>query len=112
MQNPHGPVDGDGQDVPYPQFCVGLVRRLTIDPDRAFRRQPGAIGARAHDPGTPKPLVQTLPVAVLGVFYRAPPCRKAASAANGPVDTGIVTRGSATGRRRRSGISIAGAGGP
>ncbi|MEA2738584.1 MAG: hypothetical protein QOH05_1891 [Acetobacteraceae bacterium] len=111
-QDPHRAVHRNGQHVPHPQFGMRLDGRLAVDPDRTLRHQPGTVGARAHHAGTPEPLVQTLPVAVLGVGYLAPPRLNIASAANGPLAAGAGVAASITGRRRRSGISIAGAGGP
>ncbi len=111
-QNAHRTVDRDGQHIPDPQLRMWFDGRLPIDPNRAFGNQIGAVRASLHDPGTPQPHVQPLPIAVFRILYREPPCRKAASAANGPEDTVTGGGGSATGRRRRCGISIGGAGGP
>src|ERR1700694_3557023 len=87
--------------------------RLAIDSDRALGYQVHAIRTRTHDASAPEPLVEALPVPVFNVSYRAPPLRNAASAANGPPDSsnGAGATGT-TGRRRRNGINIAGAGGP
>jgi hypothetical protein len=106
-------MDRNGQYVSDPQFGVWLARRLAIDPDRALHHQVRAIAARAKDAGTPKPLVETLPVPVFYVCYRTPPLRRAARAANGPL-AGFAdgNASGAIGRRRRSGISMGGAGGP
>ena len=91
-----------------------LARGLTIKPDRTLQHQVRAVGSRTHDSGTPQPLIQPLPVFVFYVGYRTPPLRSAARAANGPPGTfiGDTVAPVTTGRRRRSGISMAGAGGP
>jgi hypothetical protein len=106
-------VDRDRQHVPDPQLGVRLAGRLAIDPDRALRDEVGAIGARAKHAGTPEPFVEPLPVPVLDVSYRTPPLRRTARAANGPL-AGFADGDASgmTGRRRRNGITIGGAGGP
>jgi hypothetical protein len=106
-------VDRNGQHVPNPQLGMRFAGGLAVDPDRALRDEVGAFGACAKDAGTPEPFVETLPVPVLDIGYRTPPLRRTARAANGPF-AGFVDGGASgtSGRRRRNGISIGGAGGP
>ncbi len=111
-QDSHRTVHRDRQHIPDPQFRMRFDSRLPIDANRPLRDQPGTIGARAHNAGTPQPFVQALPVPVLCIRYRAPPRLRAASAANGPPATRMGAGSSGAGRRRRNGVSIAGAGGP
>ena len=108
------PCSGMVRTSPTLSFACGLPvgwRLIRIEP---CSHQVRAIRARAHDPGTPQPLIQPLPVLVFYVGYRTPPLRSAARAANGPPATFIGDTGApvTAGRRRRSGISMAGAGGP
>jgi hypothetical protein len=106
-------MDRYGQHVPNPQLGVRLAGGLAVDPYRALRNKVGAIGAGAKDAGAPEPFVEPLPIPVLDVSYRTPPLRRTARAANGPW-AGFADRGTSgtSGRRRRNGISMGGAGGP
>jgi hypothetical protein len=105
-------MDGDGQYIADAQFRVRLGGGLTIDADRTLRHETSAIRTSPQDAGAPQPFVQPLPVLVFDVGYRAPPLRRAARAANGPLAD--LAGGGASGLtgRRRNGSSIAGAGGP
>jgi hypothetical protein len=106
-------MDRNGQHVPNPQPGMWFPGGLAVDPDRTLRDKIGAVGTRAKNAGTPQPFVESLPVLILDVGYRRPPLRRTAKAANGPL-AGFAdgAPGIAAGRRRRSGISIGGAGGP
>ena len=100
------------QHVADAQPGMRLVGGLAVDADRASGHQRGAIAALTHEPRAPEPLVEALPVAVLGLgdgglpSASAPPVRRMGHA------RAPVARPLATGRRRRSGSSMAGAGGP
>jgi len=62
-------MDRNGQDIAAAEAGVRLFGGLAIDADRPSRDQSSAVAALPHEAGAPQPLVQTLPVAILGFRY-------------------------------------------
>ena len=105
------PCTGTVSTSPDRSLACGLSVGWRLIRTRPCAHQSGAIGPCPHEARAPQPLVQALPVAVFGL--RDPVQRfNAASAANGPRACTRAGGATTTGRRRRSGASIAGAGGP
>ena len=112
------PCTGTVSTSPMRSLACGLsvgCRLMRIEPPAANAR---AIARCAHEPGAPEPLVQPLPVAVLGVRHDGCPlalqrrqCGEWAMRGL-RVASGSDLESAAAARRRRSGSSMAGAGGP
>jgi len=67
----HLPSHRNGQHVAQPQFRMGFVGRLPVDPNAPQSHQSSAIGACAHEPRAPKPFIQALPVAIFPFRHAA-----------------------------------------
>jgi hypothetical protein len=64
LEDPHAAIEGNGNDISRSHCPPGPVDALTVDAYAARCRKPRRRWSRAHDPGVPEPLVDSLPIPV------------------------------------------------